>query len=641
MKATPRIRELFKIGLLILLLFILNKIFFGLQLNYGFRDVDWQMLYYYKIFGNLSFAHLFSAYKLMGAYTYELYYVGFLEKIFGLDFTLLHQVTQLFKVLTGLGIYFLVAAMFRNKLLALLSSIIYTVSYTHAGVMFMLSTGGYFFASIFMTFFLITYYYSLQTKNIFIWTISSFLLVLTLILNTERMYPLILCIILVELLLVSVNKFKKDILNISLKRTSIILLPIIIFSAIYMISSKANVTSEGFSPNQFFIGVDMRINSVLNGNWQLLLYPFASLGSMFMHGEYWKLLGVINVANFYSYSWSLLLGPVLKLGVLCFFILYFISRKPFRLTFIVSSSLFLFGIAIYIAFVNWKYLNPQVRIHFDPNLTTVPAILGFFILLLSAIAFSEWRKSKNEELLPLIIGSVFTVMFILLTWVASDLQLLFLGPQRYLSIPSMGTSLFISGLIVLIFNRLRQRKSTRSFAWIIFLLLVPLFLVNYSVIQEFFNYELNYAGMRGEEQTIMKNSFKDLTPNISKKDKSLFYFDETADKENGYFDESTVMAGFEFWTKFNRNGEIDEFPYPGMLRTNVQCLEHTHLSCIKMLKAGLTLQGGEEGVLYKDEIRGQSEPRFYKLSNFYAFRFINKKLIDVKEEVLNELEIKE
>lgn len=630
-------KELLIIAFLILALFIFNSLIFGEQLSYGFRDMDWVMLYYYKTLGSLSFDHFVSAYKLMGAYTYELYYVGFLEKIIGLNFTHLHQASHLFKIIAGLGVYFLTFAVFKRKLLAILTSLIYTISYTHAGALFQLSTGGYFFASIFMTLFLITYYYSLLDKRVLRWVIASFLLVLTLILNTERMYPLIPGIVLVELLFIVFNKFKKDILNISLRRTLIILLPLIIFSFIYIVSSKVNILSLGYAPNQFFIGIGMRIDSVLNGNWQLLLYPFASLGSMFLHGEYWKSIGIINVSSIYAYIMSLIFGPVLKLGIVSFIILYFISKKPFRLTFVISTLLFLFGIVIYTSFVNWIHLNPQVRIHFDLNLTTVPALFGLFIILLSVISFFEWRNSKKGDLLPLIIGPIFTMIFILLIWIASDLQLLFIGPQRYLSIPSIGISLFISGLILLIFNRLRQIKFTHSFAWVIFLLLIPLVIINYSVAHEFFNYELIYAGMRGEEQTLMKNSFRDLTPNISKKEGSLFYFDETADKDNGYFDESTVLAGFEFWTKFNRYGDIDNFPDPGMLRTNVQCLEHTHASCIKMLRAGLTFKDGEEGVLYKDEIRGQTEPRFYKLSNIYAFRFKNKQLFDIRKEVLEEL----
>lgn len=625
--------------LLITLLFIFNHLIFGQQLNYGFRDVDWEMLLYYKIFGNLSLNHLFSAYKLMGAYTYELYYVGLLEKVLGLNFVYLHGATQIFKVISGLSVYLLVLVIFKKKSLALLSSLIYTISYTHAGAMFMLATGGYFFAIIFMNLFLITYYYTLLGKKYLIWFTASFLLFLTLILNTERMYPLILLVVLIEFSFVVINKFRKQKLFTSLKRGLIILLPIIIFSFVYSIWSKASIVSTGFSPNQFFIGIDVRIKSILNGNWQLLLYPFASFGSLFLYGDYWKYFGQVNAQGFINYVVSLAVGPLLRLGIINTFLFFFIFKKWLKLTIVSLLSVFVFGIVIYWMINNWLHLNSGVAINFDFNQLVTPALFGFFTIIVCLICFFEWRRTNNKELLPLIIGPIFTLVFIFLTWVASDVQLLFMGPHRYLSIPSIGTSLFISGISLILFNRLRQINFTHTLAWIIFLFLVPLIIINYRIANDFFIYELSFAGMRGEEQAKMKNIFYNFTPNIDQKEPSLFYFDETEDKENGYFDESTILAGFEFWTNFNGSGELEFIPKPGMLRTNIhQCAEVTHKSCLALLKEDFFIKDGIKGFMYNDVMR-ENRPNFYKLSNFYAFRFINKNLIDIKKEVLEELNI--
>lgn len=630
-------KNLLLISLLILTLFFINKIFFGLQLAYGFRDVDWEMLYYFKSLGPLSFDHLVSAYKLMGAYTYQLYYVGFLEQITGLNFSQLHQASQLFKVISAFSVYFLVLAIFKRKLLAVLSSLIYSINYTHAGALFMLATGGYFFASIFMSLFLIAYYYSVVVKKISLWILASVLLSLTLILNTERMYPLIPLVILAELAFISSQKFKTDILSLSLRRILILLLPIVLFSALYTVWSRASIVNVGFSPNQFFLGTQLRIKSMLNGNWQLLLYPFASFGSMFLYGDYWKYLGQVNVGSFTNYLTFLIFGPILRLSVVTFVLIYFISKKPLKATAIISSSLLAIGIIIYLMTTNWIIMNPESRIHFDANQTVIPALFGFFIIILALAFFFEWKHSRRNELIPLVVGPVFSLVFILTTWIASDIQLLFIGPQRYLSIPSIGTSLFISAVLVIIYNRLKSVHSIRPFAWIIFLLLIPLLIINYKVANDFFSYELTYAGMVAVDQTKMKDNFRTLTPNINTKESSLFYFDETTDKANGYFDESTVLAGFEFWTKFTKTGELRDFPYPGMLRTNVQCPKHTHQNCLDIMREGLATVDGEKGIWYKDIIRGQTEPRFYKLNNFYAIRFINRTLVDIRGEVLKEL----
>ncbi len=631
-------RDLVLISLLLLSTFLLNNLIFSNQLNYGFRDVDWMSLYYYKLYESLSLNNILQIIKINDVYTHQVYYVGLLEQIFGLNFGLLHLTSQLFKVLAGISLYFLVIRVFGNKLLAFLTSILYTISYTHAGPLFQLATGSYFPGVILMNLFLIVYWMIISGRKKIRWVIlAEILLLLAFSVTTERMYPLILLIFLVELAFIISNKFKKESLILSLKRLLYIPLPLFGLFLIHSILLKGSINGTGVSPDQFFVGTEMRINSVLEGNWQLFLYPFASFGSIFLYGDWWKYLGHINVSSFSSYLSFLIFGPLLRLGLLSLLLLYFITKNFLKLTMIILSAVLGFGLIAYELNSNWNNLNTQERIHFDPNLIIIPAIFGFFIIFFCAVIFFEWLKNRNNRLIPLIIGSVFSLLFIFLTWVASDLQLAFLGPQRYLSFPSVGTSLLIAGLMVIVFERLRQVKSTKNIAWIVFLLLIPLILINYNVATKFFNDELNSAGLRGEDQTIMKNSFRDLTPNISKKEGSLFYFDETEDKDNGYFDESTVMAGFEFWIKFNRGGEIDDFPYPGMLRTNVQCTAHTHKSCIEMMKKGLGIVNGEKGIWYTDAVRSQLGPRFYKLDNLYAFRFRNKQLFDIRKEVLEDL----
>lgn len=629
-------KDSFIIVFLVIVLLIFNTLIFGLQLDYGFRDVDWMSLYYYKLFGVFPLSNLIEVIKVNGVYTHQVYYVGFLEQIFGLNFKLLHLSSQIFKILAAMSFYFLTIVVFRNKLLAFLTSILYTISFTHAGPLFQLSTGSYFPGVIMMNLFLIGYWMLISEVKKLKWIIwANIFLLAAFLVVTERMYPLIPLIFLGEFFLVI---YKKESLVSISKRLLYLFFPIFSIFLIYTIWFKS-LAAVGFSPNQFFVGTDFRIKTIQNGNWQLLLYPFASFGSMFLHGEYWKYLGQVNTQSLTSYIFSLVFGPLLKLGILSLALLFFVVKRPLKYTAAILTTEFLFGMIIYWMFNNWMKLDTLYRIHFDLNQTVNPTLFGFFILAFTVIFFIEWKRTRNSALLPLIIGSIFSWMFIFFTWIPSDIQLLFIGPQRYLSFPSIGISLFISGILIIIFNNLRKRNSTRSFAWMVFLMLIPFFLINYRIANDFFNDELSHAGMRGVDQTIMKNSFKDLTPNISKQERSLFYFDETADKDNGYFDESTVLAGFEFWTKFNKDGELDDFPYPGMLRTNVQCPKHTHQDCIDIMREGLAIINGEKGIWYKDVIRGQTEPRFYKLSNFYALRFINKNLVDIRKEVIEELNI--
>ncbi len=619
---------------LVLIIIVLNNLIFSHQLQYGFRDVDWQVLYYFKLFGKLSLNHLFEEIKVLGVYISESYYVGLLVKFIGLNFSQLHLMTHFFKIIAAVGVYFLTLKIFRRQLLAFTSSLLYSISYTHAGVLFQLSSGGYFLTTTFMCSFLIAYYYSLY-KSILKWSlVSSILLIISLLLKPERMYPLIALVFLVEFFIITKGKFRKELLIASFKRMFLIFLPIIFFSTFSHALFKG--VSTGFAPNQFSVGVSARIDSIINGNLQLLIYPFASLGSIFLYDDYWKLLGQLNFQNFGLYILSLSYGPILRLGVVTFSILLLIYKKLFKIVLIIMTLVFLFGLVIYLLYVNWQHVDSATRIHFDPNFIALPAIFGFYILTLGLVFFFKWISTKDLRLAPMVVGVGFAYLFIILTWISSDLQLVFMGPQRYLSIPSIGTSLFISGLLVIVFDRLRIVKPIKHFAWIIFLMLVPLITINYQVAYKFFDYELSFAGLKGTDQTRMKDNFRQLVGPFDKQNKSLFYFDETSDKDNGYFDEGTVMAGFEYWTRGNMDGSLNYFPDPGMIRTNIQCPEHTHQNCMSILKNRLAVVNGRSGVWYKDPIRGNKD-NFYLLSNFYAFRFINKNIVDVRQEVLREL----
>lgn len=637
MKNLLRIENLLIILFLFVAVIILEGLVFSKQLNYGFRDVDWQVLYFFKLFGNLSLDHLLQEIKVLGVYIPESYYVGFLVKLIGLNFIKLHQLTHILKIISAISVYLLVFKIFRRKILAFISSIIYTFSYTHAGALFQLASGGYFLAIISMNLFLITYYFSLIKRNYIKWSsISSFLLVLTLILKPERMYPLLPLIVFLEIFQIFLSKIKKEQIVISIKRLFFILLPLIVLYPIYYPAFTEGVP-KGFDLGNFSKGASVKFNSILNGNWQLLLYPFASFGSTFLYGNFWKLLGELNFQSYPNFIFSLLFGPILKLGLISFIILLILNRKPFKLTSLIIVLLFIFSSIIYLINLNWQHLNALNKLHFDPLFIAMPSIFGFYILTFTCFFLWKWLKAKDDVLLPMLIGNFFAALFIILTWIPSDIQLVFMGPQRYLTIPSIGTTLFTAGLLVIVYERIKNIQAIKNFAWSIFLLLIPLIVVSYNVANKFFDYELTYAGAKGSDQIRMKNKFRQLIGNVNKEESSLFYFDESADRENGYFNEGTVIAGFEYWMRVNMDGSLNNFPEPGMIRTNIQCPEHTHQNCIDILKIGLVEVDGQQGIWYKDPIRGNIN-RFYKLSNLHAVRFINKDIIDITESVLKELD---
>lgn len=615
----------------------------GDNLSYGFRGDDWWILLHFETFGNSLLVHLINTWKTHAVYSYQVYYAGFLVHLLGLDFHSLYLAGHIFKYIATLSIFPLIYLLSKNKLMAVLSTIIYAVSYPSIGALYMFVTGGYYIAISSMSIFLIIYWLGIiKNKGLKWYFLVSGVFILTLFLNTERMYPLVPLLVLAESLLIWKNGWSKEAITKSLQRLLIIFLPLIIFAVVYILYF---IFTKNFLNSSFFVQgfsgtASIRINSLQHGNWQLLTYPFASFGSLFLLDDYWKIFGVPDLTSFSSFISYLITKPLLILFLPTLIIMFFTSKQPLRWIAFVLGVEAIFYLLGYWMYKNWLFIDQSVRIHFDLNSVFTPAAFGFYVLILSLYIFLTSIKNKKTDKLLLVLsgGSLTAFLFIVLTWIYSDVQLLFMGPQRYLTTPAIGSSLFIAGVITLLFNKFRKFTKVRHFAPAILLITIPIIIINMKISKSFFNYELHDVGMDGVEQTRMKNEFWSIVPNMSNDERSLFYFDETADKYNGYFNESTVIAGLDSWALFD-HGKIliKERPEPGILRTNIECPEVSHESCIHFMRSGLTIVNGEKGILYSDKVRYPDKQKFYKLKNFYAFRFINKHLVNIKEEVLKEL----
>lgn len=637
-----------KVSLLVFLLFLVGLWF--LQdwairdnLKYGFRGDDWWILLHFETFGSSPLMHLINTWKTHAVYSYQIYYAGFLVRLLGIDFYSLYQASHVFKYLSALSIFPLVYLVSKNKLMAVISTIIYVVSYPSIGALYMFVTGGYYIAIIVMSMFLIIYYLGIiKNKGLKWFFLVSAIFILTLFLNAERMYPLIPLLILIEIFLIWRNNWTKKAIFISLGRLFVIFLPLIssfVIYIIYFILLKNSMNSQ-FFVQAFAGGIGIRFNSLEHGNWQLLTYPFASFGSLFLMDNYWKVFGMLDLTSFSNFVFYLITKPLLILFLLTLIIMFLISKMPLRWTAFIIGAEAAFYLTAYWMYKNWLYIDNSVRIHFDPYSVLTPAAFGFYILILSLTNFFIWLKKKEVGNLLLVssMGALIAFFFIFLTWLGSDIQLLFMGPQRYLTTPAIGSSVFMAGIITFLFSKFRKFTKVYHLAPAILLIIIPIIIINMKISKAFFDYELHDVGMDGAEQTMMKNEFWSIVPNMSNNERSLFYFDETADKENGYFDESTVIAGLESWALFDHGKKIiKERPEPGILRTNIQCPEISHESCIQFMRSSLTKVNGEEGILYADWVRYPDKPRFYKLENLYALRFINKHLVNIKEEVLKDL----
>ncbi len=589
------------------------------HLRYAFADVDWMFLLSFK---ELSFlyhdpiSHIIHAWERWGVYTYQVYYIGLIEHFFGSDYRNFQIVTHFFKVTATLSLYPLILMVTKSRLTAFLTTLIYAVAYSSVGVMYTVVTSGLFAAISVMNLFFIWYWYLINKgrnsiRDILLWII---LFLVTILLATERMYPLVSTVVLIEFFWWFRNNYSKVILFQGLKRLSVFL---VLFLAIFLYKPSTFTLLSG--------NTEVTYQKFMSGNWQVLLSPIISLGSLFVPRDYWPIFGVPNISSVFAYIGFLLSGPMVIFSFFSASVSIFISRKPFK--FLLNALFFtlILALAVYILGSHQLTIPDSVRMHFDTG-NIIPALIGSYVIAFSLVLFREWLKGGRKEglLISIVGGMTVSFVFIVMTWIPADWILVFTGVHRYLTIPAIGSSLLIAGLVTIVFNKLRVSRFTRGLSYLIFLLLIPIIMFNAKVIGDYFKYELEYVGTDAAGHIRMKNKLWSYLNNLNNTEPSVFYFDESADHDNGYFDETTIMAGFNYWMRFRIN-DLDGKLSPALLRSNLICQEVRSM-CLSKVKEFVTEKDGIKGILYGDI--------FYKRENFYAFRFINRDIVDIRPEVV-------
>lgn len=619
----PKTLREFLIPFLILVpLVILLQYFILLpHLRYGFADVDWNYLLSFKEFSNRyhdPVNHFLNVWRAWGVYSYQVYYIGFIETLFGMDYKNFQIVTHVFKAIATLSIYPVICLITKSRLAAFLTTLIYAVAYSTVGVMITIVTSGLFVAIPVMSLFLVWYWHLInQGRNSIVGIILAVtLFFLTLLLATERMYPLIPTILLMELFWWFKNNYSKKVLIGIIKRLSVF---VVVFLVVFSFYSHDYAGFLGGNTKDTF-------NRLSLGNWQVLIRPLTSFGSLFLPRDYWKYLGSPNVDSLFSYLDFFISGPLFLFVIFSIIFSFFFSRNKRKFILITLTSTFILSGLIYILSSHRLTIPLGDRMDFDIT-TIVPTLIGIFVVSITLALYKEWLDGgkKDNLIISMVGGVVISLVFIVLTWFAADYVLVFVGIHRYLTIPAIGSSLFIAVFMTVVFRKLNINKVSWPISYMSLLLLIPFILFNAKIIDDYFKYELNYAGNNAEGHIRMKSKLWSYLNNFSSEEPSIFYFDESADHDNGYFDETTVLAGFNFWMRFRGSQIVDNKLTPALLRSNLICPEPRSM-CLNKVKSLVTIKNSEKGILYGNI--------FYKRENFYAFRFINKDIVDIKPEIV-------
>lgn len=563
------------------------------HLQYGFSDVDWGFLSIYKTENPYSPSQFIEFLKrggtLGGVYTHQIYYIGIQEHFFGLDFKSFHLTTHFFKILATLSSYPVLFVISGSGLVALIGTILFGFSYTGVGTMYTVVTSNDYLAIFLMNIFLTIYFYIVKknTGNWFYLLGLLIFLVLALFWSTERIYPLPLFVVLLELFMFwTKRKLEKN----SLKRIFVLLSPVIIIFIIKPTIFLSFVLDHG-------VEIAQRVSL---GNWNLILTPFIALGSIIVPHNYTKYL--LPPGSIFTFT-----VVTLILGLTIF-------KRPLKNTLHILLITSVFSIILYI-----------LASHFVDHLITqesiIQALVGFYILAIAIVSFNYWRREKERIFLGLFIGPFSAFLYIFLTWIGAATSEVFAGVHRYLTIPALFMSLFLANLFGIIF--LKLWKLPQNIKYLKILSVAPLFLfilfinINVKEIQYFFNYQL-ISGFGLSDKQIMRSQLLNYLNNLSEDKSSLIYFDFTDDNNNGYYYDNTLLGGFGSWILWYKKINFNKNLVPITFWNNTPLLKSSYLE-----------KEGRIGFLYNKV--------FFEMKDFYAFKLKDKKIIDIKSEILNHL----
>lgn len=608
----------FKKELLSLLIFILivsfsQALILKTHLEFGFSPDDVRLISDFIALGPNPFSKFIQVWQDLGGphIVNPLYYNGILFNFFGFNYQAYQVTALIFKILSIVSFYLLIQVVFRNRLLSFISGLIYSFHYGSVGSVEMVARTQDYLVITGLNIFLILFYLVNigKLKNIFWLIFTSLILFSAFFINPIRAYPILPFICFLAVLIyfkkISLSNFYHIVKNLI-----IIFLPFILF---FGLQGSGGV----FYGNTLVISEKVSV-----GNFQMLLSPISSFGSLLITGDNLRFLSTPDwdLNNFLSYFFG---GPLIVFGFFSFIFSKILSEKPLKFFLGVFIANFLLEWLFFLAIDHGMNLPQQLKMSYDPYTFATPAILGGYILILSIFIFIEWLKNKQNIYLSLyLLGMVFAITFVWFTWILYDYSNIPMGIYGYSTIPSMGISAAIASILMLAYIKIKESKVFKPFAPFVFLLLIPYFFLSNNQIQRYLKYNIAY-GNKALDQIYLKNKFWSFLTSDSNLCNNFFFLDTKNDSPNGYNYSFIMIDRFDRW-----------YSLYGPFNSKKSCPVALLVSDEEKLLSSYTTSRGKAGFFYK---YFNGDDNFFPLEDFYAFKLQNRDIIDIREETLSKL----
>lgn len=569
-------------------------------LKQGLTADDWKVLFEYKTYGPAPLFNFLNVWRLMGPYTTShFYYVGILESLFGLNYEAFQTVNIIIKTVATLIVFPFILIVFKDRLLATFTTILFAVSHSSTGSLQYLLYGTEYLAIFFMLIFFICYYYTFKQRkpyhllNKYSLIVPPLLLLITFFISPIRIYPLFIALLLIETFLFFQTK------SINNSKSMIIMLSAL-FLPIFLLSSLVSGVSSGY-----INGPLMLFNQIIKGSWELVFTPFSGLGYLFLTTDFFAQFNSLGLSSF-----------ILFYAVLTILISFLLSKRPLR---------FFLSVFITTLLLSLLYYHKE-----SSQISFYPISFGIYIFVIAIFTFLEWLTKKKEILLIILSASIIlSAIFLWSTWLILGNALIFEeATHRYLVMPTLGVSIFEASLLTIFYNWCRRIKLNRFGQVAIVIILVLIYKFSDQEIKRHFNNLLS-MGTGAQQQVMMEDKLLSIIKNNYNSQTSepiLLFIDSSEDTINTKFYEVTLkLSYFGYWVHVRRGSDINGCI--GMIYNKEKLKD---LIVVKDRKEGFIY----DGFCVENKYGVGQKKVFYELDNFYALKLSNKEFNNIKEELL-------
>lgn len=458
------------------------------------------------------------------------------------------------------------------------------------------------------------YFTKKYTLNIIISTIiTSIILFIALMLSPIRIYPVLILIPLIEIFLF-LNKKTFTSLTESLTRLILFYTPFILLLLLHQSSSLSFLNRA-------------------QENWHLIVTPFIGLGYLILPYDFLdKFLFTVKLYDFKPYIQYSFLSFSAFITIFTIPIAILLSKKPIKFYIKLIITNFIFYIPLFFIITDFLKTNNYPGIQYYIEHIPPYYLIGIYLIILATTyLFENWNKKNDLAISSIWIGPLIAFIFIFSTWLLSGPDFIYTSSIHwYLVIPSLFISFFMAGLITRIYD-LGINKWSKVIYVFITIYLTIFFIINRNQIYHHFMSNDN-IGRGAYDQIVMQKKILELYTNKLNKEDTLFYFD--TDYANARYYSETILQAFPYWMHILRSNN-----YPS------GCIAYLINSEKDPLKLGDFIEKKGNSIKFKSSsycVKGRqlSVTQFSEidLDNIYAFRIRDKQIKDSKEEFLKIIE---